>query len=169
MELVKPSVEFEDPFMKGAGQIIAAGDSNFIQPELWLNGFASYCDTLNGYALGLNLPEGYVSGTHLWLMENQAFIGRLSIRHELNDSLLKMGGHIGYVIVPQYRKMGYGAKMLALGLTEAAKLGLKKVLVTCDNTNIASAKIIEKNGGVFENELYAPDKGVFKRRYWISL
>ena len=84
------------------------------------------------------------------LLNYSEFIGRVSIQHTLTDHL-KEGGHIGYYIRPSKRKLGYGKKILELSLVEARELGLRKVLVTCDNDNICSQKIIEANGGILEN------------------
>ena len=104
--------------------------------------------------------------TALWLVDNGEFIGSLSLRHRLNENLLKMGGHIGYSIRPSARKRGYGTKILELALPIAKSLGIDKVLVTCDDDNTGSAKIIEKNGGVLENKV--EHEGKLKRRYWIE-
>ena len=58
--------------------------------------------------------------------------------------------------------------MLALGLEEAKKMGLERVLITCLDTNLASAATIEACGGILENKM--PDgEGALNRRYWISL
>ena len=96
------------------------------------------------------------------------FIGWLDIRHSLTEHLREIGGHIGYAIRPSERGKGYGNKILELALPKAQELGIKDVLITCDADNTPSAKIIEKNGGVFENIKTTSD-GVPKRRYWINL
>ena len=58
--------------------------------------------------------------------------------------------------------------MIALALDECRKMGIDRVLMCCDETNRASARTIEKNGGVLENTLAGPD-GSLVRRYWIQL
>ena len=103
------------------------------------------------------------------MIDKNAFIGRLSLRHELNEFLLKIGGHIGYEIRPSRRKQGYGTEILRLGLEKAKELGLHRVLVTCDEDNIGSKKIIEHNGGKFENSIEIDGDKVKKLRYWIDL
>ena len=115
-----------------------------------------------------NLFEGFCPTSIFWLVKNNEYIGRISIRHELNKWLLNYGGHIGYEICPTKRKSGYGKTILKLGLDKAKKMGLRKVLITCDSDNIASKKIIELNSGKFENKLVM-DTGVEKLRYWIYL
>lgn len=96
-------------------------------------------------------------------------MGRLAIRHSLNDFLLKIGGHIGYGVVPQFRRMGYAKKMLELALPIAKELGVTKVLLTCDDNNLGSIKTIEANGGQLENTVASGDGKPLKRRYWIDL
>ncbi len=112
---------------------------------------------------------GLVPESILWLIDDDEFIGRLSIRHHLNERLLQFGGHIGYEIRPTKRLMGYGKTILRLGLVEAKTLSISRALVTCDDTNIGSAKIIEANGGVLENIILLAGRGVPTRRYWIDI
>ena len=78
-------------------------------------------------------------------------------------------GHIGYSIHPDERRKGYATEQLRLSLLEARKLGLNKVLVTCDKENIASAKTIQKVGGVLENEVISADGKEIVQRYWIEI
>ena len=91
----------------------------------------------------------------------------IDIRHRLNEYLLQFGGNIGYSVRPSQRRKGYATEMLALALEECRKLGLNRALVTCDKTNIGSAKTIQKNGGVLENEVLEGDR--ITQRYWIAL
>jgi predicted acetyltransferase len=117
------------------------------------------------------LPAGYVPETVLWLVDDVAgeFLGRVSIRHTLNDWLRTLGGHIGYEIRPAQRRRGYGTQILRLALPHAGAMGLTRVLITCDATNTGSRKIIEHNGGQFENAVDQPGDPVKKLRYWIDL
>ncbi len=82
------------------------------------------------------------------------------------------GGNIGYGINPKYWKQGYGTKMLELGLEKAKDLIKEdKVLITCDDDNIGSSKVIENNSGILENKVKNIIDGeeIFTRRYWINL
>ncbi|MFF1718675.1 GNAT family N-acetyltransferase [Streptomyces sviceus] len=99
--------------------------------------------------------------TNLWYVEDDTFLGRLSIRHRLTPHLLELGGHIGYVVRPGARRQGHATAMLAAALLVCRQLGVDRALVTCDATNTASRKVIEANGGEFEDR-----RGV-KLRYWI--
>ena len=122
---------------------------------------------------GEGLPAGYVPATTLWLVDGDRFIGRVNNRHRLSPSLLRFGGHIGYTIRPSEQGKGYGKLQLAMALDYCREhFGFEKVLVTCDDTNIRSAKTIEANGGVLqdkiENEI-EPGVYALTRRYWIEL
>lgn len=133
------------------------------------NNFAEYIEKLLSESEGENLPEGYVPQTTYWLIDNDEFIGRVSIRHTLTESLLKEGGHIGYDIRPSKRNMGYGKRILELSLPKAKELEIDKVLVTCNETNTGSKKIIEANGGILENSIEMGEGKPAKLRYWILL
>lgn len=113
--------------------------------------------------------DGLVPETFFWLIDDGVYIGRLSLRHYLNDRLLQFGGHIGYEIRPTKRRMGYGKTILRLGLEQARQYGITRALVTCDDDNIGSAKIIEANGGVLENIVLLSHRPVATRRYWIDI
>lgn len=125
------------------------------------------------YRHGINMRPGYIKSTMLWLIDKNEFIGCFDIRHELTVNLLKYGGHIGYEIRYGKWHQGYGTKGLALALKYAKnKLGLTRVLITCDDDNIGSARVIEKNGGVLENKVHntlEDSRHVLTRRYWIDI
>ena len=113
------------------------------------------------------MQDDLVPATVYWLVEGDEFIGHVSIRHELNAALEKQGGHIGYAIRPSKQQQGYGSRLLELSLPKAKKIGIQKALLTCDKSNAASRKIIEKNGGAFSDEISINGKAVL--RFWISL
>lgn len=94
-------------------------------------------------------------------------VGMIDLRHTLNEFLAEYGGHIGYSVRPDERRKGYAKAMLSLVLQNAKAHGLQRVLITCDDDNLASARTIEANGGVFERT--ANLDGKILRRYWIEL
>jgi predicted acetyltransferase len=144
-------------------------DRGFLFASSYQSGmdFAEYFKIIQSREKGENLPPGYVPDTSLYGFLDGEMVGRLSIRHTLNDFLLKVGGHIGYGILPEFRKRGFAKSMLRQSLTEAQKLGLQKVLVTCDDNNIGSIKTIESCHGLLENKIDLQDGQPLKRRYWI--
>ncbi len=94
-------------------------------------------------------------------------VGRVSIRHELNDFLAEFGGHIGYAVRPQFRRRGHATEILRQALVVARGEGVERVLVTCDDGNSASQHVIERCGGALEDARLT-DNGKRTRRYWIG-
>lgn len=126
--------------------------------------FARYLARREANRLGHMLPPRWVSSTLLVAEVDGVLVGRTSIRHELNDWLAKYGGHIGYAVVPEQRRKGYATEILRQALVVAHSIGIDDVLVTCDDTNVASARVIEKCGGEFDS--LARGDGLLRRRYW---
>jgi len=123
------------------------------------------------YRNGIDLKPNRVAQITFWLIDKGEFVGEIGIRHKLNEALLNYGGHIGYGIRFSKWNKGYGTKMLALALKKAKQMHLSKVLITCDEDNIGSAKVIENNGGVLGNIVNNTinRKKIRTKRYWIQL
>lgn len=115
------------------------------------------------------MPDGYVREVFYLCYEGKRLISVFSLKLELTDYLLSYGGHIGYETRPSDRNRGLATQMLRQGLELAKKFGFERILCICDNDNIASEKVILKNGGVFENELYDPEEKAAVKRFWIQL
>jgi predicted acetyltransferase len=131
--------------------------------------FRRYLEVVAQRERGENLPANRVPSTFLFAFAGVTIVGRVAIRHALNSYFARVGGHIGYVVVPEYRRRGYATEILRQALQIARqKLGLTRVLVTCDDDNVGSIKTIEKNGGVLDSIVTGPDGGTPKRRYWIA-
>lgn len=174
MQLIHPSSLYKESFIQAVKEYQAEPSEyrrDFLDLDTtWLEQhFDEYVSRVLGQAEGKNLPEGFVPQTTLWLADNGEFIGSISIRHSLTEHLRREGGHIGYDIRPSKRRMGYGKKLLALALPEAKALGFTEVLLTCNADNTGSKKIIEANGGVFENSIAVHDGKQTKLRYHITL
>lgn len=167
--LVVPSILYKDTYLQSLKEFHNEGrDLNIGYNEI-ANDFSSFIKRIDDDEKGINLPPGWVPATVRWLLDNESFVGRLSIRHRLTEELKIYGGHIGYEIKPSMRNNGYGKKILALGLLEAEKIGLNNVLLTCDEGNIASKKIIEYNGGKLENMVDVPGVVGKRMRFWIDI
>lgn len=124
------------------------------------------------YLAHLEIKEaagGLVPDSVFFLLDEDRnrLLGAVNIRHTLNEALLREGGHIGDGIRPSERRKGYATEMIRLALIECGKLGIRRVLMTCEKSNIGSAKSIVKNGGVLENEFVNSD-GEIEQRYWIE-
>lgn len=121
---------------------------------------------------GSKLPEGYVPATYFWAVEGDKFVGEISIRHRLTNALLRFGGNIGYGVRYSKYNQGIGTKMLGLALEYAKnELGLTWVLITCNDDNYGSARVIEKNGGILIDKIQNTVDGKVRitRRYKITL
>lgn len=132
--------------------------------------FSSYVRRVEAWSRGEELPEGWAPNTFLVAEVAGEIVGRVSIRHQLSDHLLRIGGHVGYGVVPAHRRKGYAREMLRQALPIMKRLGIERALVTCDDDNVGSYKSIEANGGVLETRTVVPEHGPQTvRRYWIDL
>jgi predicted acetyltransferase len=166
MQLVKPTKKYEKSWHEALAEFRAEGRKGFWNWEKEPYDLDEYIKLTRDNEKGENLPKDWVPSSTYWLIDNDQFVGHTNIRHKLNDYLSKIGGNIGYYIRPSARNKGYGTKILKLAIIKAKKLGLQKVLVGCNESNIASKKIIEKNKGQFRNKVF---DGETKLIYWIEL
>lgn len=114
---------------------------------------------------GRNLPSGWVPATTRFAVVDEQVVGRLSVRHELNEFLALAGGHIGYGVRPAFRRRGIATALLNEGLKILRDRGVTDVLVTCKDTNVGSATVIERAGGVLRDTIIHPVTNDLMRRY----
>ena len=168
MEMIFPC----EKYLNSYSEAIKEYKDNNVDTYAFLNTGKDIFSRIEDFRTGNNLPEGYVKATYFWLVDDGEFVGEISVRHQLTEALMKFGGNIGYgVRFSQWHK-GYGTFMLSKALEYAKnELGLKKVLITCNDNNLGSAGVIEKNGGVLENKIVnvVDGKERLSRRYWIEL
>lgn len=151
---------FYDDIEKSGGECIGIG--SYKNYNEWLTG-------MRNRHTGENLPDGYVRENFYLCYEGERLVGVFSLKFELTEFLLNYGGHIGYATRPPDRNRGLATQMLKQGLEISKELGFDRILCICDNDNYASEKVILKNGGIFENELYDPNEKVTVKRFWIYL
>ncbi|WP_042144488.1 GNAT family N-acetyltransferase [Paucisalibacillus sp. EB02] len=166
MRLVRPSMKWEN---EHRSYLVEWGPTRIIPSSFNLEGTSSYEEYLQEL---LKREKGYgewlpCSNYFLVSAENR-ILGLLDIRHELNDFLYRIGGHIGYSVRPSERKKGFATFILSEALHKCRELGMDKVLITCDDDNIGSAKVIIHNGGI-EDHSEQDSNGIVKRRFWINL
>lgn len=119
---------------------------------------------------GKNISEKFVPHTTFWAIENGSdVVGVSNLRLELNPSLRRVGGNIGYGVRPSARRRGLGSKLLQLTLIEAGKLGLTRALITCGKDNTASSRVILNNSGIFDSEEFISERNETIERYWIDI
>ena len=168
MKLIKPEGKYYDSYIEAMNEL---KDNNVTTHNIDDSPKEVLFKKLEDSKKGINLPEGWVPCSTYWLVDNDEFIGQLAIRHRLTENLRNYAGHIGYVIRYSKWNKGYGTLMLKLGLKKAKELGIDKVLITCNDDNYGSARVIEKNGGILEDKVknVIDGKEVISRRYWIEL
>ena len=168
--LVKPDLSYADEIIKYKEESLkesplingSAGLDRFSSIEIWF-------EELKKRSCEDTVPKGLVpSSTYLAVREKDNYIvGMIDIRHYLNEYLTQVGGHIGYGVRKTERNKGYAKQMLKLALEKCKELKIKKVLITCDEDNIASEKVILSANAKLE-DIRNVD-GENKKRFWIDL
>ena len=168
--LVKPDLSYADEIIKYKEESLkesplingSAGLDRFSSIEIWF-------EELKKRSCEDTVPEGLVpSSTYLGVREKDNYIvGMIDIRHYLNEYLTQVGGHIGYGVRKTERNKGYAKQMLKLALEKCKELKIKRVLITCDEDNIASEKVILSANAKLE-DIRNVD-GENKKRFWIEL
>ena len=131
--------------------------------------FPGFLSRARAEAEGRGLPPGRVASSLFWLAQDDRVLGCSRFRPELTPELEHEGGNIGYDIRPSARGRGFGTILLRLTLEHAAARGLARVRITCDADNIASIRVVERNGGILEAEVPSRARASLIRQYWISL
>ena len=168
--LVKPDLSYADEIIKYKKESLA--ESPIINGSAGLDRFSSieiWFEELKKRSCEDTVPKGLVpSSTYLGVREKDNYIvGMIDIRHYMNEYLTQVGGHIGYGVRKTERNKGYAKQMLKLALEKCKELKIKKVLITCDEDNIASEKVILSANAKLE-DIRNVD-GENKKRFWIDL
>lgn len=168
--LVKPDLSYADEIIKYKEESLA--ESPIINGSAGLDRLSSieiWFEELKKRSCEDTVPKGLVpSSTYLGVREKDNYIvGMIDIRHYLNEYLTQAGGHIGYGVRKTERNKGYAKQMLKLALEKCKELKIKKVLITCDEDNIASEKVILSANAKLE-DIRNVD-GENKKRFWIDL
>ena len=168
--LVKPDLSYADEIIKYKEESLK--ESPIINGSAGLDRLSSiedWLEELNKRSCEDTVPEGLVpSSTYLGIREKDNYIvGMIDIRHYLNEYLTQVGGNIGYSVRKTERNKGYAKQMLKLALEKCKELKMKKVLITCDEDNIASEKVILSANAKFED--ISNVDGENKKRFWIDL
>lgn len=166
LELVKPTLEMKNEHLNFIKEWDELGE-DIIPAAVKLEG-RSYEEWLKRTIDFETVPlDGLIPAhTYFLINKDKKIIGAINIRHYLNDYLEKFGGHIGYGVRPSERKKGYATEILSIGIKLANELGISELLLVCKKDNIGSSKVIQKNGGVLENEIFNSKN--LMQRYWIN-
>ncbi|CAE6951229.1 GNAT family N-acetyltransferase [Vibrio alginolyticus] len=170
MKLVVPSAEYQESYIQMVREFSDRGEAfvPFILAEDY-DDFPLMLDRLAAYSRGDQMPRGFVAHSSFWLVDDSnQVVGCSNLRHELNEGLLVLGGHIGYGIKPSERKKGYAKLILELTLPKAKHAGIDKALLTVNKSNLGSVKAIQSNGGVLEAEKKVSGQEGLVQYYWIE-
>lgn len=168
--LIVPNEEYEAEWKSAVAEMTTPeGDITPYALRHEATCYAEFLKTARRFSQGTGDLEGKVPSDIFFLCPKgeKRILGAVDVRHALNDYLFRFGGHIGYGIRPSEQRKGYATKMLGLALDHCRKLGLHRVLVTCDADNPGSRRTIEKNGGILENSVMDGTCEVL--RFWIDL
>lgn len=112
---------------------------------------------------------GMAVPAHVYLAIRRAderLVGVIDLRHHIDHPILgSWGEHCGYTVRPSERGKGYAKEMLRLNRQKAGTMGIPRLLITCDERNLASEETILANGGVYEKTIEA--NGCRMKRYWV--
>lgn len=170
IKLIVPTEEYLPSYREAYEEFVRRGVSTYSFTD------PSSCDIFakfDRYRKALDLPPDRVGEDKYWLVDDEKayFIGEIALRHRLNEALRQRGGHIGYAVRYGEWGRGYGTKMLALALEKAKERGISPVLITCNDDNLASARVMEKNGFTLADKVSLSEDGkpVLTRRYWKTI
>ena len=155
-ELVPPTADVRGSFLEAAEDLRREGWTPDFPVEEVAADFDAYVRQVLARREGWGVPI-----STLWYVDGTTYLGTVLVRHRLTPALTRCGGHVGYHVAPRHRRQGHATAMLALALVYChEEAGVDDILVTCPDTNVASRKVIEANGGELENVLDG------ERRYW---
>jgi len=170
LTLCSPTLRFEDDFRAMVAEYRAHREEFDRANALLTVDLARYIKASEDMARGLGLLPGMVPQTSYWLvLDGTTIVAASWLRHRITPTLAIEGGHIGYTVRPRFRRRGFGTRICAETLERARDLGIDRALITCDTDNVGSARIIEKNGGVFDGENPSPRSRNPVSRYWVEL
>ena len=119
--------------------------------------------------LGIELRPDRVQHSILYGFVEDKIVGRVSVRHTLNEYLSFRGGHLGYSVAEPFRRRGYARAMVTQALAYCRTIGLNELLITCADSNVASYQLIEQFSARLEGVVLDPQDQQSFRRYWLSL
>jgi predicted acetyltransferase len=183
LELVELDETMMESFLDFAHALLDAGETQHMGAKLLdeiegvkaagigdeRTAFAAFVQRQRDCIEGKGLPEGWVPWRAFFLVQGDRILGSAGLRFELTEALRDVGGHIGFMVRPSARGQGLATFICAALCEKAQDHGLKRVLITCNAENLASARVIQKCGGVLASQSHSEVTGVEVQRYWVDL
>lgn len=169
LEIKNEIIEYLDEFVKYGSDINGSGSLDKIYDGYTFEEALDRCLKMEDeeYAKSVGRCQ---SRTFLLIRENDnKIVGTINVRWNLNEAMLRFGGHIGYGIRPTERRKGYNKINLYFGMLEAKKVGLEKVMLDCDVNNLGSDKTLKALGGKLERTEVDPSDGILTNVYWFNV
>ena len=172
--LVHPTIERREEYLDMLDRARALGENGdgYTLVEtgpIRRSGGAKYLKTLDDFEAGVRLPDGWVPVATRWLLNADGRLaGETRLRFKLTDALEVEGGHVGYFIHPDHRRRGLGHAILRLALKELRAAGVSRVLVTCNDDNFRSRRVIQAAGGAFRRHTISPRSRTKVATFWID-
>lgn len=162
--LIQPSLAHEASYREYIREL--ADEERYPFPlDFDCSDFSSLLGRLADFQAGRNLPKGYVASSTFWMVDAGQILGVSNLRHTLNRKIRRCGGHIGLGIRPSQRGKGLGTELMSLTIQQAWQRGIDEVHIHCHKANVASARIIEANGGVLRSEIVDSASGSLLQRF----
>ena len=142
-----PSEKYVESFFGAKAEFVAEGLPGY-HASIEREEFAAYLQRLHDHAAGKGLPEGYIASKEFWIIDADGYAGKIILGLSYYPAPERVGHHVGYAVRPSKRGLGYATRALHDLLSEARKLGITKLMPSCGIANVASRRVIERNGGV---------------------
>lgn len=171
MKLVLPSSKYKKSYFELVDEAKNFGDYKELGNALVRDNesYESFIKRLKDRRIGKNIHKRDVAATVYFIVVNNEVVGTIDLRHYLNQDYFERLGHIAYYIKPSQRNKGYATIALSIAKKKYYNKYAKNILITCYSDNIASSKVIEKNGGVLEKKIYDELSKKYISRYIISI